>query len=524
MGRIKRALLSVYHKEGIVEFAEELSALSVEILSTGGTYRLLKNAGVPVKEVAEETGFPEMLGGRVKTLHPRIHGGILGKRDDPEHVEQMAQQGIKGIDLVVVNLYPFQETIARPDVTLDEAIEQIDIGGPTMLRSAAKNYKDVAVICDPADYTTILDEMKQSDAEVSIASKSRLAKKVFQSTSNYDQAIFSYLERLDAGLDAGLDAKEEVLPDTLSLQFKKVQSLRYGENPHQKAALYHAADNSGNIKQLWGKEMSYNNFLDMDAAFELVRGFEETAAVVVKHNNPCGVATAESLVEAYRKARSTDPLSAFGGVAAFNRTVDVDTAKEITSTFMEVVIAPTVDPAALAVFKTKKNLRIIEAGNNAISTPTLARLDLRPLASGLLVQEHDEKVISDAAALKVVSARVPTENEMEALLFSWRVCKQVKSNAIIFAKPGQAIGIGAGQMSRVDSVKIATLKAQFPIEGCVMASDAFFPFRDAIDAAAESGITAVIQPGGSIRDDEVIAAINEHNMAMVFTGMRHFKH
>lgn len=516
MGSIKRAILSVYNKAGIVEFAEGLSALSVEILSTGGTYRLLKEAGIPVKEVAEETGFPEMLGGRVKTLHPRIHGGILGKRDDPKHIAQMAQQGITAIDLVAVNLYPFEETIAKPNVTLDEAIEQIDIGGPTMLRSAAKNYKDVTVICDPNDYGSILDEMKQADGAVSAESKARLAKKVFQSTANYDRAIFAYLD--------GLDEKETALPDALSLTYQKVQSLRYGENPHQKAALYQVSGNSSNLKQLWGKEMSYNNFLDMDAAFELVRGFEATAAVVVKHNNPCGVATSESLVDAYRKARATDPLSAFGGVAAFNRPVDVETAKEITSTFMEVVIAPAVDPDALGVFQKKKNLRIIETGKEASLVASQARLDLRPLANGLLVQEHDNTVISDAAALKVVSARTPTEDELAALLFSWRVCKQVKSNAIIFAKPGQAIGIGAGQMSRVDSVKIATLKAQFPIAGCVMASDAFFPFRDAIDTAAESGITAVIQPGGSIRDDEVIAAINEHNMAMVFTGMRHFKH
>ncbi len=523
MACIKRAILSVYHKEGIVEFAEGLNALSVEILSTGGTYRLLKDAGVPVKEVSEETGFPEMLGGRVKTLHPRIHGGILGKRHDPEHVEQMAQQGIRAIDLVVVNLYPFAETIAKPGVTLDEAIEQIDIGGPTMLRSAAKNYKDVTVICDPADYTSILDEMKAADGSVSIESKARLAKKVFQSTASYDRAIFAYLDGLDASPDSP-DTTEEALPDTLSLKFQKVQSLRYGENPHQKAALYQSAGNESDLNQLWGKAMSYNNFLDMDAAFELVRGFEEIAAVVVKHNNPCGVATADSLVDAYCKARSTDPLSAFGGVAAFNRPVDAATAKEIVSTFMEVVIAPEVDAEALAIFKTKKNLRIIEAGKDSISGVLPARFDLRPLTSGLLVQEHDSSIISDPSVLKLVSARKPTESEMAALLFSWRVCKQVKSNAIIFAIPGQAIGIGAGQMSRVDSVKIATLKAQFPIKGCVMASDAFFPFRDALDTAAEAGITAVIQPGGSIRDDEVIAAINEHNMAMVFTGMRHFKH
>ncbi|MFQ5597651.1 MAG: bifunctional phosphoribosylaminoimidazolecarboxamide formyltransferase/IMP cyclohydrolase [Nitrospiria bacterium] len=517
MSQIKRAILSVYHKEGIVDFASGLQTLGVALLSTGGTYKLLKEKGIAVKEVSEETGFPEMLGGRVKTLHPKIHGGILGKRDDPQHVAQMAKQDIAPIDLVVVNLYPFQETIAKPGVTLAEAIEQIDIGGPTMLRSAAKNYKDVVVITDPADYSTVLDEMKASGGEVSQERRADLAKKVFQSTSAYDRAIHAYLDGLD-------HKEEESLPQTLSLSFQKVQTLRYGENPHQQAGLYREAGAASEMRQLWGKEMSYNNFLDMDAAFELVRGFAEITAVVVKHNNPCGVATGETLADAYRKARSTDPLSAFGGVAAFNRPVDTETAKEITSTFMEVVIAPAVDLGALAVFKTKKNLRIIEAGKDAAARPTPARLDLRRLADGLLVQEYDRQCISDAADLKTVSSRKPTEDELSALLFAWRVCKHVKSNAIVFAKPGHAIGIGAGQMSRVDSVKIATMKAQFPLEGCVMASDAFFPFRDAIDAAAEAGITAVIQPGGSVRDNEVIEAINGHKMVMVLTGMRHFRH
>jgi len=518
---MKRAILSVYHKEGIVSFAEGLQALGVALLSTGGTYKLLKERGIAVKEVSDETGFPEMLGGRVKTLHPKIHGGILGKRDDPQHLEQMKKQGIAPIDLVVVNLYPFQETIAKPGVTLDEAIEQIDIGGPAMLRSAAKNYKDVVVITDPADYAIVLEEMKASGGTVSLKRRAALAKKVFQTTSTYDRAIHAYLEGLDQG---GLDRKEEVLPETLSLQFEKIQTLRYGENPHQQAGLYREAGAASEMKQLSGKEMSYNNFLDMDAAFELVRGFSETAAVVVKHNNPCGVATGETLVDAYRKARSTDPLSAFGGVAAFNRPVDVETAKEITSTFMEVVIAPCIDAAALEIFNTKKNLRVIEAGATAASTPTPARFDLRRMADGLLVQDYDRQVISAAAGLKTVSSRKPTADELLAMLFAWRVCKHVKSNAIVFAKPGHAIGIGAGQMSRVDSVKIATMKAQFPLAGCVMASDAFFPFRDAIDTAAEAGITAVIQPGGSMRDDEVIEAINGHKMAMVLTGMRHFRH
>ncbi|NOY84237.1 MAG: bifunctional phosphoribosylaminoimidazolecarboxamide formyltransferase/IMP cyclohydrolase [Nitrospirae bacterium] len=517
MAQIKRAILSTYHKEGIVDFAKGLEDLGIEMLSTGGTYRLLSENGVKVQEVSDYTGFPEMLGGRVKTLHPKIHGGILGKRDDAEHQAQMAEHNIGPIDLVVVNLYPFQETIAKPDVSLAEAIEQIDIGGPTMLRSAAKNYKDVAVVVDPTDYEAILDEIKKQDGTISEDRRLKLAKKVFFTTSGYDQAIFAYLN--------GLGDTPEKLPDLLSLQFEKVQTLRYGENPHQEAAFYRApSQNGGSLNQLWGKEMSYNNFLDMDAAFELACGFKETAAVIVKHNNPCGVATDENLAEAYRKARACDPTSAFGGVAAFNRTVDVATAEEITSTFMEVVIAPKFDDAAMAIFKKKKNLRIIESPHTKMGEAEPDRLDLRPIAGGLLVQDHDTKIISDAAELKIVSRRPPSKAEMAAMLFAWRVCKSVKSNAIIYAKPGQAVGIGAGQMSRVDSVKLATMKAQMPIKGCVMASDAFFPFRDGIDAAKAAGITAVIQPGGSIRDNEIIDAVNEMDMAMVLTEMRHFKH
>ncbi len=518
MGQIKRAILSTYNKEGVVDFAKGLQALGIEILSTGGTYRLLSEKRIRVKEVSEYTGFPEMLGGRVKTLHPKIHGGILGRRDDPAHVEAMRQYDIGPIDLVVVNLYPFKETIARPNVALEEAIEQIDIGGPTMLRSAAKNYKDVAVVVDPKDYATIIEEMQKHDGSVSDETRFLLAKKVFECTSDYDNAIFSYL--------SALNKKEETFPDTLTLQFKKVQALRYGENPHQAAAFYRitAQQPTEGFKQLWGKEMSYNNFLDMDAAFELVRGFNETAAVIVKHNNPCGVATGESLADAYRKARATDPISAFGGVTAFNRTIDAETAEEITSTFMEVVIAPAVDDAAVAIFEKKKGLRIIVAGQSYIGKPERKRFDLRPLTDGVLIQEHDIQIISNPEVLKIVSRRTPSKEEMSAMLFAWRVCKSVKSNAIVFAKPGQAVGIGAGQMSRVDSVKLATMKAQMPVAGCVMASDAFFPFRDGIDAAKEAGITAVIQPGGSIRDNEIIDAVNEMDMAMVLTGMRHFKH
>jgi len=520
MGKIKRAILSVYDKEGIVEFAQGLHAFGVEILSTGGTYKLLKEKGIKVKEVSEHTGFPEMLDGRVKTLHPKIHGGILGRRDDPKHLEQMKSQGIEPIDLVAVNLYPFKATISKPNVTLEEAIENIDIGGPTMLRSAAKNYRDVAVIIDPKDYGPILDEMKRLGGEISESKRYDLAKKVFFTTSDYDRTIFSYLD--------GREGKTDRFPDHLILQFQKVQSLRYGENPHQQAAFYREPQlTPGGVaaaKQIWGKEMSYNNFLDTHSAFELVKEFNEPAAVIIKHNNPCGVATGATLLEAYKKAKATDPVSAFGGVAAFNRSLDVETAQEITTTFMEVIIAPTIEPAAVPIFQKKKDLRVLEAGIGSVGASNAGRLDFRRVGGGLLVQDHDSAMIHDPKELKIVSRRPPTPEELEALLFAWKVCKHVKSNAIIFARPGQTVGIGAGQMSRVDSVKIATMKAQMPLPGCVMASDAFFPFRDGIDAAAQVGITAVIQPGGSIRDQEIIQAVDEHNMTMVLTGIRHFKH
>ncbi|MFQ5580236.1 MAG: bifunctional phosphoribosylaminoimidazolecarboxamide formyltransferase/IMP cyclohydrolase [Nitrospiria bacterium] len=518
MVKIQRAILSVYHKEGIVDLAQGLQSMGVEILSTGGTYALLKEKGINAREIAEYTGFPEMLDGRVKTLHPRVHGGILGKRGNAKHQEEMDKEGIVPIDLVVVNLYPFKETIAKLDVTLEEAIENIDIGGPTMLRSAAKNYKDVTVVVDPGDYGDILDEMKKSSGSVSESKRFSLAAKVFSYTSDYDGMIFSYL--------GGLEAKAERFPDSFQIHLKKVQGLRYGENPHQEAALYHADFSGGSNlpRQLWGKEMSYNNYLDTEAAYEMALSFQEQAAVVVKHNNPCGVATGATLAEAYRKARATDPTSAFGGVAAFNRTIDGETAEEITSTFMEVVIAPGIDTEALPIFQKKKNLRVLEAGARSVSNKNKNRFDIRCLSGGMLIQDHDDDIIDNSNALKVVSQRIPSEEELAALLFAWKVCKQVKSNAIIYARSGQTVGIGAGQMSRVDSVKIAQMKAQQPLEGCVMASDAFFPFRDAIDAAAKAGIVAVVQPGGSIRDKEVIQAIDEHKMAMVFTGMRHFKH
>jgi len=520
MGKIRRAILSVYDKEGIIEFAQGLQSLGVEILSTGGTYKLLKEKGIKIKEVSEHTGFPEMLDGRVKTLHPKIHGGILGRRNDPKHLEQMKAQGIEPIDLVAVNLYPFKATIAKPNVTLEEAIENIDIGGPTMLRSAAKNYKDVAVIIDPKDYAAVLDEMKRSGGEISEAKRYDLAKKVFFTTSDYDRTISSYLE--------DREGKAERFPDHLVLQFEKVQSLRYGENPHQQAAFYREPQvTEGGVaaaKQIWGKEMSYNNFLDTHSAFELVKEFKEPAAVIIKHNNPCGVATGATLVEAYKKAKATDPVSAFGGVAAFNRPLDAETAQEITTTFMEVIIAPTIEPAAVTIFQKKKDLRVLEAGSKSIDASNAGRLDFRRVGGGLLVQDTDSAMIHDPKELKIVSKRSPTQEELEAMLFAWKVCKHVKSNAIIFARPGQTVGIGAGQMSRVDSVKLATMKAQSPVPGCVMASDAFFPFRDGIDAAAQAGITAVIQPGGSIRDQEIIQAVDERNLAMVLTGFRHFRH
>jgi len=518
MQKIRRAILSVYNKEGIVEFARGLQSFGVELLSTGGTYQVLKEKGVAVKEVSEHTGFPEMLDGRVKTLHPRIHGGILGKRSDPKHQGEMKAQEILPIDLVAVNLYPFKATVAKPNVTLEEAIENIDIGGPAMLRSAAKNHADVVVVVDPKDYPEILDEMKKTGGTIADAKRFHLAGKVFFYTSDYDRAIFSYLSAQAGGA--------EKFPDSLSLQFEKVQSLRYGENPHQQAAFYKEPQSEeGKVPaQLWGKEMSYNNFLDTDAAFGLVKEFKEPAAVIVKHNNPCGVATGGTLAEAYRKAKATDPVSAFGGVAAFNRPLDAETAQEITTTFMEVVIAPTVDPAALDLFKKKKDLRVLEAGSASVKPSRETRLDVRRAAGGLLVQEHDSAMIEDPASLKVVSRRAPTHEELSALLFAWKVCKHVKSNAIVFGRGGQTIGIGAGQMSRVDSVKIATMKAQMPLAGCVMASDAFFPFRDGMDAAAQAGIVAVIQPGGSIRDQEIIQAADDHQMAMVLTGIRHFRH
>ncbi len=521
MAKITRALISVSEKTGIVEFSRELAGYGVEILSTGGTAKLLREAGLAVKDVSEFTGFPEMLDGRVKTLHPKVHGGLLGMRGNPEHVATMKAHGIEPIDMVVVNLYPFEATVAKPDCTLEDAIENIDIGGPTMLRSAAKNNADVTVVVDHNDYRRVLDEMKASGGAVSRETNFLLAVKVYQHTAAYDGAISNWLgARTGEGVAA--------YPDTLTLQFKKAQGMRYGENPHQSAAFYVERDvkdaSVATARQLQGKELSYNNIGDTDAALECVKQFSEgPACVIVKHANPCGVAIGGTLLDAYDRAYKTDPESAFGGIIAFNGELDEETAKAIVDRqFVEVIIAPTVSQKAIEVVAAKKNVRLLSCGQ--WQAEPLPRLDCKRVNGGLLVQDTDLALHGD---LKVVTKRVPTEKEMIDLLFTWRVAKFVKSNAIVYGKDGMTIGVGAGQMSRVNSARIAAIKAEhagLQVAGAVMASDAFFPFRDGIDNAAQVGITAVIQPGGSMRDEEVIAAADEHGMAMVFTAMRHFRH
>jgi phosphoribosylaminoimidazolecarboxamide formyltransferase/IMP cyclohydrolase len=537
---IRRALLSVSDKTGLVDFARALREFGVELLSTGGTAKALREAGLEVRDVSDVTGFPEMLDGRVKTLHPRIHGGILAVRDNPEHARALAEHEIGPIDMVVVNLYPFEQTIAREGVTLAEAVEQIDIGGPAMVRSAAKNFRDVAVVTSPDLYPRILQLMTENNGSLSLKTRSRLALRAFSHTGNYDQAIHSYLaEALHVG---GADlrsvftitevskafAAEELVaaggsyPEHLGLILSKHSDLRYGENPHQKAALFKVFQEQSGIAQaelLGGKEMSFNNYVDADAAWQLVCDFEETVCAIIKHMNPSGVGTAATLEEAYRRALATDPVSAFGGIVAFNRTVDEPAARALTEIFTEVVVAPDFEEAAVEVLKSKKNLRILRAG--------VARepegLDFKRVTGGMLVQTRDAHRLR-RADLKVVTRREPTAEEFEALIFAWTVCKHTKSNAIVYARAGQTVGVGAGQMSRIDSVRIGAMRAQFPVEGSVLASDAFFPFRDGLDEAAKHGITAVIQPGGSVRDAEVIAAADEHDLAMVYTGIRHFRH
>ncbi|HEX4928072.1 MAG TPA: bifunctional phosphoribosylaminoimidazolecarboxamide formyltransferase/IMP cyclohydrolase [Burkholderiales bacterium] len=519
MTKVGRALLSVSDKSGIVELARALVALGVELVSTGGTAQLLAREGIAVAEVSAVTGFPEMLDGRVKTLHPKIHGGLLARRDDARHQAALHDAGIAPIDLLVVNLYPFQSTVADPDCRLEDAIENIDIGGPAMLRAAAKNYAGVTVLVDPADYARVLDEIR-AHGETSRQTRFALARKVFAHTAAYDGAIAGYLASLD---DAGRRAE---YPGFLSLQFEKLQDLRYGENPHQSAAFYRearpVAGSLAAYRQVQGKELSYNNIADADAAWECVKQFEEPACVIVKHANPCGVALADAAAAAYEKAFKTDPVSAFGGILAFNRALDLAAAQAINRQFAEVVIAPRVERDALSEFSKKANLRVLEI---PLARETQAH-DYKRVGGGLLVQASDARPIG-RAELKIVTRRSPSEAQWADLLFAWRVAKFVKSNAIVFCRDAMTLGIGAGQMSRVDSVRIASLKAaaaRLELKGAVVASDAFFPFRDGVDVLAQAGAAAVIQPGGSVRDEEVIAAADEQGLAMVFTGVRHFRH
>lgn len=515
---VKRALLSVSDKTGIKEFAAALADSGIALLSTGGTYKLLSKAGIAVTEIAEYTGFPEMMDGRVKTLHPKVHGGILARRGIDDEV--MQAHDIPPIDMVVVNLYPFQATVARPDCDLPTAIENIDIGGPTMLRAAAKNHAFVTVIVDPSDYPGILEELGGNSNQISQQTRFDLAVKTFEHTAQYDGAIANYLGKITG------DSK---FPRTFNSQFIKKQDMRYGENPHQKAAFYVQANNKeaniSSARQLQGKELSFNNIADTDAALECVKSFSEPACVIVKHANPCGVGVADSILRAYEKAYQTDPTSAFGGIIAFNRELDEETARTITERqFTEVIIAPSVSAAAAKVVSAKANLRLLSCGE--FTDESVSVLDYKKVKGGLLVQDLDTCGISESD-LEVVTKRKPSPAEITDLLFAWKVVKFVKSNAIVYIKDQQTIGIGAGQMSRVYSAKVAGIKAAdegLKVAGSVMASDAFFPFRDGIDAAAEAGITAVIQPGGSVNDQQVIDAADEAGMAMVFTGMRHFRH
>ncbi len=523
MKKIQRAIISVTDKTGVADFAKKLAKHGVEILSTGGTEKVLKEAGLTVIPIAEHTGFPEMLDGRVKTLHPKIHGGLLGMRDNPEHTDAMKSHDILPIDMVVVNLYRFEDTVAK-GASFEEAIENIDIGGPSMLRSAAKNHNDVAAVTDPADYDAIIEEMGKSDGALSKETRVRLAKKVFSLTARYDGAISNYL-----GGVGSEDEKGALFPDTITKQFNKLQGLRYGENPHQAAAFY--IDPYGpettlaNSKKLHGKELSYNNILDLDSCAAMVQEFTDPVAVLVKHNNPCGVATSKSsIAEAYDKALSCDSTSAFGGIFGFNNEVTMELAEKLKPIFFEAIIAPSYSADALTFLQGKKNLRIIEMASLSKHGSRDASMQIKTVSGGLLLQEADNPSAMD---LKTVSQRGPTEDELEDLLFAWNVAKHVKSNAIILAKGSQTIGIGAGQMSRIDSTKLSVMKATdagLSTECTVLASDAFFPFRDNVDLAAEHGVKAIIQPGGSIRDDEVLAAADEHGIAMVFTGTRHFRH
>jgi phosphoribosylaminoimidazolecarboxamide formyltransferase / IMP cyclohydrolase len=516
--KIQRAILSVTDKTGLVEFARKLSALNIELVSTGGTARLLRDSAIPVRDISDLTGFPEMLDGRVKTLHPKVHGGILHRRDDPKHVAAVQEHGIPPIDLVVVNLYAFEKTAAQPGVAFEELVENIDIGGPAMIRSAAKNFQDVAIVASPADYDAVAAELQRENGALSKETKWRLAQKAFATTAQYDSAIASTLERIAAGQ---LEVQQQAgpFPATLRFSFHKTLDLRYGENPHQKAAMYSDGSRKGvaNALQLQGKELSYNNIVDLEAAWDLAQEFEEPVCAIIKHTNPCGTATGKTLVEAYQRALECDPVSAFGGVIGVNRPVDLEAAEQMHKLFLEVIAAPSFDEAARAKFASKRNLRLVEvmaANQNWV---------LKNVSGGLLVQDSDVRPLTDAD-LKVVTQRPPTQEEIRALLFAWKVCKHVKSNAIVYARDGQTVGVGAGQMSRVDSAKIGAMKAQLPLKGTVAASDAFFPFPDGVEEIAKAGATAIIQPGGSQRDPEVIAAADRLGLAMLFTGVRHFRH
>ena len=554
--KIKRALISLSDKTGAVEFATELSKLGVEIISTGGTARSLRDSGLTVTDVSAVTGFPEMMDGRVKTLHPKIHGAFLALRDNDEHVASMQEHGIEPIDLVVISLYPFEQTVAKDGVSLEEAVENIDIGGPAMIRSASKNWRSVAVVTDPRLYGGIVDELKSNDASLSLKTRQRLAALAYTRTASYDLAISSYLAKQlsDDDLDfleplnplgdlmffesddsensppyeggvADDSAAGVVLYDTMSVELAKITDLRYGENPHQKAALYTAGESGGiaNAEQLHGKEMSFNNYVDAEAAWNLVNDFDQTAVAIIKHTNPSGVGIGASNLEAYQRALSTDPVSAFGGIVAFNRAVDAEVAKAVIEVFSEVIVAPAFDEAALEVFRSKKNLRVLKV---ATGNDQRATIECKQISGGFLVQDQDRHSVQ-ADDLKIVSEKQPTEADLRAMMLAWQVCKHVKSNAIVIANGSQTLGVGSGQMNRVDSVRIAAMRAErfeLPIVGAALASDAFFPFRDNVDEAAKMGIGAIIQPGGSIKDDESIAAANEHGIVMAFTGIRHFKH
>lgn len=546
---IRRALISVSDKTGIADFARELKTFGVEIISTGGTAQALRDAGIEVRDVSDVTGFPEMMDGRIKTLHPKIHGALLGLRDKAEHVAAMREHGIEPIDMVVVNLYPFEQTIMQGGVTLDEAIEQIDIGGPAMIRSAAKNFGDVAVIVSVGHYPAVMEEMRRYNGALGGSTRLKLARHAFNLTATYDMRISSHLTSslLDIGesparshgISMGTGGggggtgfnitrmtrlRAPQMRDIIERGFLILQqktSLRYGENPHQKAALYDAGwdDGVANAELLSGKEMSFNNYVDADAAWQLVCDFDELACAIIKHTNPAGVALGENAEEAYRRALVCDPVSAFGGIVAFNRGVDATAARAVTEIFTEVIIAPDYEADAIEVLKAKKNLRVLRAGDSK----NVEGLEYKQISGGMLVQTRDTHRLKKED-LKVVTKRAPSEKEIEDLLFAWTVCKHTKSNAIVYVRDKQTVGVGAGQMSRVDSVKLGAMRAQLHVQGSVLASDAFFPFRDGLDEAAKHGITAVIEPGGSVRDEEVIAAADEHGLAMVFTGVRHFKH